>query len=419
MQLGENQIVKEELHYKRNFSLLLGNQFLIRCAESIFFLSIIWYLYDLTGSALATSFYTIISIFSSVILGPFIGVVADRNNPKKLMQISFIGITLIGIILAVLFYFDIAMLLVFIYLFTLLHSTFNMVSGTSKNRLIGTIFPISKIPSANGYLTSSSAIADTFGNAVAGFVLLALGYAGIILFHSSIYLIASLLLMLVVMNEKEEKDINKNNVGKKYFFKDLKEGIKEFRSNKPLFKIIIIGSMINFLTIGSALIVVLMNEHFHVGAREYGIFHAAGTLASIVVGLLAGKILKPVRPGILFVGCLLLVGFGMICISLTTNFWIGTILFMVMAASEILMMVSIHTMLITLVEEQFRGRVYSLSMGLSSLFMPVGIVFNSYIADFFDIKYVYLIVGCWGIFWALIGLLDRDIRGLKSFVKEA
>ena len=109
-----------------------------------------------------------------------------------------------------------------------------MVSNTSKNRLIGTIFPISKIPTANGYLTSSSAIADTFGNTVAGFVLLALGYAGIILFHSSIYLIASLLLMLVVMNEKEEKDINKNNVGKKYFFKDLKEGIKEFRSNKPL-----------------------------------------------------------------------------------------------------------------------------------------------------------------------------------------
>jgi len=86
------------------------------------------------------------------------------------------------------------------------------------------------------------------------------------------------------------------------------------------------------------------------------------------------------------------------------------------------MMVSINTMLITLVEEQFRGRVYSLSMGLASLFMPVGILFNSYIADFFDIKdikYVYLIVGCWVTFWALTGLLDRDIRGLKSFVKEA
>jgi len=51
------------------------------------------------GSALATSFYTIISIFSSVNLGPLLGVVADRNNSKKLMQISFIGITLMGLFL--------------------------------------------------------------------------------------------------------------------------------------------------------------------------------------------------------------------------------------------------------------------------------------------------------------------------------
>ena len=50
--------------------------------------------------------------------------------------------------------------------------------------------------------------------------------------------------------------------------------------------------MINILSIGSALLVVLIQEQYHAGAGKYGIFHAAGTIATLIVGLSAGKLLK-------------------------------------------------------------------------------------------------------------------------------
>ena len=180
------------------------------------------------------------------------------------------------------------------------------------------------------------------------------------------------------------------------FFKELVEGMKEFRKNRPVFKLIIIGSMINILSIGSALLVVLIQEQFQAGAKEYGLFHAAGTIATLIVGISAGKLLKTNRPGILFAACLFSVG---------------------IAGAEVFMLISINSMLIILVEEQFRARVMSLAISVSNLFMPFGMLFNAFIAEYFTIKYVFIIVGIWALLWAMVALFSKDIRNL-SFEKS-
>ena len=156
----------------------------------------------------------------------------------------------------------------------------------------------------------------------------------------------------------------------------------------------------------------LIQEQFQAEAKEYGLFHAAGTIATLIVGLSAGKLLKTTRPGIMFAICLFSVGASMLLISITTNFWIGTIWFMFIAGAEVLMFISINSMLIILVEEHFRARVMSLALSISSIFMPVGMLFNSIISEYFAINYVYIIVGIWTLIWAVVALLNKDIRNL-------
>jgi len=288
-----------------------------------------------------------------------------------------------------------------------------MASGISRGRLIGQIAPKENIPQLSGLLTSFGSVANMIGNAAAGFLLLIIGYSGIIILQAGSYLLSVILILLIVVNLQEQQLPTNTPVQKPNFFKELVEGMKEFRKNRPVFKLIIIGSMINVLSIGSALLVVLIQEQFQAGAREYGLFHAAGTVATLIVGVSAGKLFKATRPGILFATCLFAVGISILLISVTTYFWLGTVWFMIIAGAEVLMMISINTMLIILVEEHFRARVMSLAISISNLFMPFGMLFNAFIAEYFAIKYVYVIVGIWALLWAMVALFSKDIRSLS------
>ena len=397
-------------NYLKNRNLLISSFTVNKLAETIFYLTLIWYIYEVTKSSIATTFYSIISIISSVFLGPVVGVFADRKSPKTVVHHCFILLSITTFILALLFYLEISYLLIFIYLFTFINTVLTMTSNISKGRLIGQITPTKSIPQFSGLLTSFSSVSNMVGNTIAGFLLVAIGYSGIILIQSGSYLLSVILFLFIIVTS--EKSQLSESVQKPNFFKELVEGLKEFKKNRPVFKLIIIGSMINILSIGSALLVVLIQEQFHAGAGKYGLFHAAGTIATLIVGLSAGKLLKNTRPGILFASCLFSIGVSMLLISLTTNFWIGTVWFMIIAAAEVLMMISINSMLIILVEEKFRARVMSLAMSISNLFMPVGMLLNAFISQYFHIKYVFIIVGIWALIWAIVTLLNADIRNL-------
>ena len=358
--------------YLKNRNLLISSFTVNKLAETIFYLTIIWYIYDVTKSSIATTFYSIITIISSVFLGPVVGVFAERRSPKTVVHYCFIFLCVTTFILAFLSYLEVSYLLFFIYLFTFINTVLTMTSSISKGRLIGQIAPTKSIPQLSGLITSFSSVSSMVGNAIAGFLLVAIGYSGIILIQSGSYLFSVILIVFIFVTiEKQPTQNDASSSQKPNFFKELIDGIKEFRKNRPVFKLIIIGSMINILSIGSALLVVLIQEQYHAGAGKYGLFHAAGTIATLIVGLSAGKLLKNNRPGIMFAICLFSVGTSMLLISTTTNFWIGTVWFMIIAFAEVLMLVSIHSMLIILVEEKFRARVMSLAMSISNIFMPI------------------------------------------------
>ena len=399
--------------YTKNRNLMIGSFTVNKFAETIFYLTIIWYIYDVTNSTIATTFYSIISITSSVFLGPIVGVFAERKAPKTVVQYCFALISVIGLVLALLFYLEISYLLILIYVFTFIHTILTMTSGISRGRLIGQIAPKENIPQLSGLLTSFGSVANMTGNAAAGFLLLIIGYSGIIVVQAGGYLLSVILILLIVVNLEKQQSPTNTPVQKPNFLKELVEGMKEFRKNRPVFKLIIIGSMINVLSIGSASLVVLIQEQFQAGAKEYGLFHAAGTIATLIVGISAGKLFKTTRPGVMFATCLFSVGISMLLISVTTHFWVGTLWFMIIAGAEVFMLISINSMLIILVEERFRARVMSLAISISNVFMPLGMLFNAFIADYFAIKYVYVIVGIWVLLWAMVVLFSKDLRSLS------
>ncbi|SDC54544.1 MFS transporter [Shouchella lonarensis] len=404
--------------WKRNTSVLLGNQFLTVVAESVFALTVIWYIYAQTSSAVAASLFTAVSVLSSTFIGPFIGAFSDRHPAKLLLHIGYVLVALGGVVLACAFYFEVNFLIVGLYVFMFLHKSFAILNGSAKNRLLAPAVGLKKVPTINGYMTSVNGTADLLGNALAGFLLAAIGYVGIILAHSSVYLLASgMLCLLVVQTAIKKTDATGMTPKKASLMKEMVAGLNVLQKNRSLFKLVVISSLINVFAIGGALLVVLVTDQFGGSARDYGMFMAAATLAGIGVGLFAGKVVKRVkRPGIFFSVCMMLVSVCMFATAWTTNYWLGVGLMMLMVIGEALFMITLQTLLITTIAPEYRGRVMATAASIAGLLMPIGLLFNGFIADMWHIKYSYLFVSGWIMLWALLALCDRDVRKMVDGV---
>ncbi|WP_243462984.1 hypothetical protein [Mesobacillus boroniphilus] len=59
-----------------------------------------WFVLDTTNSAFITSSIYAITFIINVFLGPFVGVLVDRTNPKKAMQRAYLVMGIIGVFLA-------------------------------------------------------------------------------------------------------------------------------------------------------------------------------------------------------------------------------------------------------------------------------------------------------------------------------
>ena len=106
--------------------------------SSVIQMAIVWYLTDVTGSAAILTLATLLGFLPQAVLGPFIGVLIDRYNRKKIMVVSdlFIAGSLMILVIAG-FFGELPIWLIMIVLFArAIGSTFHSPSLQAVTPLI-------------------------------------------------------------------------------------------------------------------------------------------------------------------------------------------------------------------------------------------------------------------------------------------
>ena len=75
-------------HWQKNFLIMWTGQAISIFTSSVIQMAIVWYLTDVTGSAAILTLATLLGFLPQAVLGPFIGVLIDRYNRKKIMIVS-------------------------------------------------------------------------------------------------------------------------------------------------------------------------------------------------------------------------------------------------------------------------------------------------------------------------------------------
>ncbi|WP_054712645.1 MFS transporter [Bacillus sp. JCM 19041] len=277
-------------YVKRNMSLIISNQFLATLAESILHLMIIWFIYERTGSALYASGVMAVIMVTQIFVGPFMGVFVDRFEPKRAMQIGYGIMVMVGVILAISYIVAPSLIVLSIYIALILHNICAQWIGPAKSKLLPRIVGNPNVVKTNGLISSTGQTADLLGQSVSGFLIALIGFVGVVLMHSGVYLIASFLLIFVIDLTRKKQDASIELVeapSKKRFFTEMREGYHILKENRPVFKSILLASALNLVTVASALTVVLVSDRYGASAVQFGIFNACGALGGIITGLLS------------------------------------------------------------------------------------------------------------------------------------
>ncbi|GEL78226.1 MFS transporter [Tenuibacillus multivorans] len=401
---------------KRNMRLIVSNQFFTTLADSMFDIAILWYVYQLTNSAFFAATVMAITTLTNVLVAPVIGVFLDRKEPKTSMQIGYAFMFLIGIMLASGYFIQLDSLIFLIYVSIILQHVCMIFVGPAENKLLPRIVGENRIVKVNGYITSTSQTSKLIGQSISGFVIGLIGFIGVMLTHSFFYLLASILLIFVI-NISLEQSVEEKKT-RPSFLKELKSGLHVLKNNKPVFKMVLLATALNVTTIAGSLLVVLVTNQYGATAIQFGLLNASGAVIGIIMGLLASKIINLTRPFIIMTIDFIIAGLAFIGMGMTDNYYIGLLFFILMIGSGTIEGIMYSSILIILVQDEFRGRVATITVALASFLIPPLTMLGGYMADVYQVSYLFLFAGAWMALWALVPILDRDIRSINKLQGE-
>lgn len=351
------------------------------------------YVLKVTGSSLSFSSTLILSILPIVFLNPFVGVIVDKYDKKKLVILANLlnGIFLLGIYIISVFN---GVSIGIIYLSTFVISSINIIFDVSIDSSIPNIVSKEKIVNINAGNRIIDSISSILGPVMGGIVFVIFDIKTFILFNSISFLISSILdwkidFKLYKSNSSDDdRSINKN------YFIEIKEGFKYLMTKKSIKDFIIIFIIYNFFISFSISIPmpIILNNIFMIPEKHYGFIQSGVPIGMIIGAIIVKKIIDKLKLNKLLslIGTLMAIEIILLAIPLigkinsyNINYLSAYYFFIMMFIGICISLVDIPFSYIiqTDIEEGYRGRVLSLTISLVKTVVPISYLASGLLLD--------------------------------------
>lgn len=341
---------------QRDFSLLWFGQLISLIGDWVLFIALPVYVFELTGSALATGLMFIVESLPPVLLGSVAGVFADRWDRKRTMIIADV---LRGGILLLLLFVRSQEWLWLVYVVAVLESSISQFFSPAKDAFLPNVVGQEHLVQANSLNAISNNLTRLIGPGIGAVALGVFGLNAVIAVDSVSYFLSAILIALIAMSGKPQGDAPKKQVSFTEVWRELADGLRVVRRSQIVSALFMV---VGVVALGEGLIVVSMVPFIERvlggGAGELGLVLSAQAVGGILAGLIVGFVSNRVKPvylvGVSLVvnGCLL---FG---IFNGGSLWLAAILFALAGFPIVGFSVSLNSLLQGNVIDEFRGRVF-------------------------------------------------------------
>ncbi len=398
-------------NWKRTFAIIWSGQFFSILTSSLVNFAIIIWLSLQTGSAEILAWAAIAAMLPQSIIGPFTGALIDRWNRKLVMMLADTFIAICTLILAALFWLNIAELWhIFVLLgFRSVGSAFHMPAMQASVPLVAPKEQLTRVAGINQIIASVSQIA---GPALGAMMITIWDIEYVLIFDVAGALIAVTSLFFVkIPNPEKNKDIEKD------IFKEIKVGAMIVLRNKGLSMVFLYSIIVVFFMVPISVLFPLMTlDYFNGTEFQAGIIEAIWSVGALIGGAIMGaKVYKVNRVGLIN-WMYLIMGAAFLLSGLLspTGFVWFAVLTAISGVSGAVYNSAFTGILQTKIEPSALGRVFSMYFTVALIPAMLGLIGIGYIADTIGLNTSFFISGVIIIVIGIIALFTKSAMKLDK-----
>lgn len=362
----------------REYSLYFGGQLISQVGTWMQQIALSWLTYKLTNSALLLAVVSASSQLPSLLIMPFVGVLADRFNRHRIIVLTQISAMLQAGLLAYLTLINQIQIwqLVALGIFMGIITAFDM--PVRSTFVMDLVKQKDDLPAAIAMNSSLMNVSRLLGPAIAGFVVASLGEGMCFLINSVSYIAVITALLFIHSNfESKNKRVQSGVIS------ELKDAAVYALNTTPIRAPILLIAVFGFGGMAYATLLPVFVTTIGGDANTLGYLSSASALGSIIgAGILA------TQKSVLGMGRLALISsfvyaLGLFFFGFSNNLWTALPVLAVLGAAMMLQMGCFNTILQAVVENDKRGRIMSFfSMAFMGV-VPLGSLIGGTIANRF------------------------------------
>jgi DHA3 family macrolide efflux protein-like MFS transporter len=388
----------------KNFKLYIFGRFISNLGDTIQVIGFPLLLLDMTQSATILGLATIFIMTFEILIRPFLGVIADNYNRKKIMvEMDFISGILCLVMAFLIANNIISVWMIFVYL--VIQSIISTLFDTSTYAMLPEIVENQYLEKANSYLLIVSNISSLAGHPIGAFLYSIYGIK-ILLFLNGITFILSGISEIYI--EYKFNIENKKKLSEISFFNEIKNGIKYLKVKKELKHLLnmMIFYSVWMIPIFAVFIPVIIKRDGGFSPTYVGLSETAMTIGSLAGASLITFIMTNNKKTkyfklsniilnitILFLGIVILWNFP----NKIIKFLIISIILFMFNISFIISNVIINSKFQMSIDNEIRGRIGSLKMVIMQIATIIGISIGGKVIDKIHSGYYLIFLGITGL----------------------
>ena len=361
-------------------------------------------IFQQTGSALQTSLLATFNVLPYLTFGLFAGAVADRVDRKRLMVLcdGVNALLLVSIPLAAAL--D-ALTVPHIYAVALLSASAFVWFDAANFGALPALVGREHVLEANSLIWSSGTVIEIIAPSLAGVLAATLGAANAISLDAASYSVSALLLLLIVRSFNVARNTT-GSAARSRMGADIREGLKFLWHHELVRSLTLLGFGVSF-TSGAVTSLLVVYAVRALGLPQndarIGLLYTAGAIGALLASLWLPQLVRRFA-----VGRITLVGIfanlaSLIGVILAPNIWVGLIVYALWSFCYSLVVINGISLRQMVTPEHLLSRVNVTARMIAWGGSPFGAAIGGLLAETFDIRTAYLLVGIGVATSALIG----------------
>jgi MFS family permease len=367
----------------RDFALLFASQAVSQIGDGLSKVALLWFVYEITGSALKTTTIGLLQTLPPLVLGPFIGVYLDRWPKKRVMVWVDVIRAFILLSIPVLYVFG-ALSLGRLYALVFLTAIFSSVFGPALASSVPLIVSRMHLTNANALLQTTTNLGVLIGPAMGGLGVAVIGIQHVLFVNSAILMVSALCLLPMRMREVPRQKAASSRTS---FARDLLAGFRfVFRQDPTVFALMITATLYTLSMSAFVFVLpVVAKLILQVGPVELGwLWSALGIGMLISSGGLAWARQGSVRGRLRLIAGSLFAGGGAICaFGFSQWTWVSIVLAILIGGSTALFMPIAWALLQERTPKSMLGRMFTMFSTAGMASAMIGMVAFGWTTDRF------------------------------------